>query len=143
MSRSLKHYKAYKQKLLDYASVINVTVEFKSEAGDGIYMPSKRKIRIDDDLDESTEIATFLHELGHAVDDLMSNGLHGSYVSTAYNCVYNGKPTAIQLGKVVKCEEIAWSKGRGIAKKLGIRLGKWYTEEEKAGLKDYKSTETK
>lgn len=139
----LKNYKIYREKILAYAKVVNITVEFKEENSDGVYIPSKSKVRIDDALEEAEEISTLLHELGHALDDKLDSTNFSKSIERAYYQVYKGKPSKIQLDKVIECEKKAWDLGRVIAKKLRINLGKWYNYQESQALKDYRETETK
>lgn len=135
--RSLKHYEKYKEKLLKYASGLELRVEFKEEFSEGIYLPSKRLIRVDTELDESTEIAVLLHELGHAIDDAMTEEALLGPIGKAYSALYKGKPTTKQVTLVLKCEANAWELGKMIAKQLRIPLGKWYDYEITTSLDAY------
>jgi hypothetical protein len=140
--RPLKNYDYYKDKLEQYAAACEITVERKSYAGDGAYMPSQRKVVLDVDLPESTEIATFLHELGHSMDDTLLSKSYEKKLSRAYRAVYEKLPTQSQLQEVIECERRAWIFGRALAKKLRIPLGKWYESEEADALGLYRSVET-
>jgi hypothetical protein len=142
MGRSLKNHDAYLDKLKAYAQACEITVEWKNEDGDGAYIPSLRKIKIDPDLPDSTEIATLLHELGHSLDDTLYSKSVMRVLDRAYKAVYHKKPTQQQLQSVLDCEKRAWTFGRSIAKKLRIPLGKWYAAEEAEALKIYGDTET-
>lgn len=143
VAHTLKNYKKYKTKLLAYAKVVNLKVEFKEESSDGVYIPSRSKIRVDDLLEESEEIATLLHELGHALDDKLDIEAFPKSLERAYKQVYTGKPSKPQLNMVVECEKTAWNLGRVIAKKLRIKLGKWYDHHEAYALKSYINMETR
>lgn len=137
-ARRLKNFDKYLQKLELYARAINIKIEYKEEAGDGIYIPTLRKIRIDPDLEDSTTIATFLHELGHHQDDLTENNMHKSSLHRAYENVYAEKPTVHQVKLVLECETKAWKQAELIASKLKIKLGKWFYSEKTSALKGYK-----
>lgn len=143
LGRPLKNYDFYKKKIIAYAKVISVKLEFAEYQDEGIYFPAKRKIKVDDELEQSTEIAVLLHELGHEMDDFDNSLVTSTGLSNAYRNVYSNIPTKLQLNKVLKCEKTAWNNGRLIAKRIGIRLGKWYDNEEKSALKDYRSNETR
>lgn len=136
----LKHYKEYIERLTLFASAIGVKIEYvESASSDGIWFPAARKIKIDDDLTEQEEIATLLHELGHSMDDILSAEWHKEKrLGRAYTAMYSKKPTKKQVKLVVECEQRAWNYGRDIARRLNIRLGKWYSVSEQDGLKSYR-----
>lgn len=137
--RDLKNYEKYLDKLLKYALGVELKVVFKEEFNEGMYLPSKRMIRVDTDLEQSTEISVLLHELGHAMDDALTEISLQSDVGKAYKAFYKAKPTKKQVTIVVQCEENAWSYGRVIAKNLRIPLGRWYDEEATAAIEEYKT----
>lgn len=139
--KNLKNYHLYLDKLERYAEGIQITVVRKEENGEGVYIPTKRLIRLDPDLEQVEEIATFLHELGHAIDDHFINDKVNPKLERAYRTVYHGKPTSKQVSAVVECEQRAWDNGRKIARILRIPLGVWYTDEEKRCIALYKATE--
>jgi hypothetical protein len=139
--RDLKNYEQYRDKLLGYAQACEINVEYKPEDGDGAWISTRRKIRIDPDLAPSTEIATLLHELGHVLDDTRSKGGMDQRIEKAYHAVYHKKPTRKQHEMVLKRERAAWEHGRGIAKKLRIRLGKWFEDEMAEALREYRAQE--
>ena len=138
--RNLKNYLLYLEKIETYAQVLDIKIEHKTEPSDGVYIPTRRTIRIDPDLDESSDIATLLHELGHAIDDHFSHGGIDPKTEAAYRVVYNGNPSEAQLKLVVEAEKLAWLNGRKIAKALRIPLGKWYDDEEKDAIRLYKKS---
>jgi len=138
MGRPLKNYDIYIDKLKLYAEACEIEIVYRDVPGDGIYMPSKRRISIDKDLPESTEIATLTHELGHAMDDTLYDKRSMKILDKAFPAYYNGTATESQKQAVIECERRAWVFARGIAKKLRIPLGKWFTSEEQEALADYK-----
>lgn len=136
MGRDLKKYDEYLDKIKTYAAAIEIKIERKEEPSDGVYLPTRRVIRVDPDLDESEEISVLLHELGHMLDDVIFM-TDNDEINDAYSKVYVQKLTKKQLEIVLGCEQRAWDNGRGLAKKLRIRLGKWYDIEEKSAMEDY------
>lgn len=135
----LKHYKKYMKRLILFASAIGVKVEYGESSSDGIWFPAVRKIKLDDDLTQAEEVATLLHELGHSMDDILSAQWKTEQVlGKAYTAMYSKKPTKKQVKLVVECEKRAWDYGRDIARRLNIRLGKWYDTSEHDGLKSYR-----
>lgn len=137
--RKLKNFERYKDKVLLYAEALHITMEFREYAQDGVWYPSKNKIVIDPDMTNTEELATILHELGHATDDvLMEPSRARTKLEVAYGAVYAKTHNQAQLDLVVGCEKQAWSNGRKIATQMKIKLGKWYDEEEKIAIRDYK-----
>lgn len=139
MGRTLKNHDLYMEKLLAYAYACEITIEYKEMDGDGSYVPSRRKVKLDKDLPESTEVATLLHELGHSLDDNLTDKKIELVMDKAYKAFYKRSANKRQVEHVVECEKRAWVYGRGIAKKLRIPLGKWYDEEERTALEGYTS----
>jgi len=137
MGRKLPKYEEYLEKLVRYCEATELSVEHKEYEGDGAYMPNRRTIVIDRDLDESTEIATLLHEIGHSMDDSLKDPKTLKKYDKAYTAFYKNEATDKQKKIVLECETKAWEYGRGIAKKLRIKLGKWYDVEQESALKDY------
>lgn len=137
MGRTLARFTEYKAKLLLYAKTLEIRVTYKAEDGDGKYMPSCRTIVIDPDLDESSEIATLLHELGHATDDTLYTRAAYKRLSRAYQVIYRQKPTRAQKKAVLECERRAWFFARSVAKQLRIPLGKWFEKEAQTNLSEY------
>jgi Zn-dependent peptidase ImmA (M78 family) len=140
--RKLKNYDKYLEKIEHYAQACEITIKYGQEDGDGSYSPARRTVKIDENLSDSAELATLLHELGHVLDDSTRQRFEEPKLSSAYNAVYNKKPTKKQIELVLECEEAAWVYARAIAKKLRIPLGKWFDDEMKDGLDSYRETET-
>jgi uncharacterized protein with von Willebrand factor type A (vWA) domain len=88
-------------------------------------------------LDDSTEIATLLHELGHQFDDALKDPKKRKKYDKAYPAFYKGQASEKQKKLVLECEKRAWEYGKAIAKKLRIKLGKWYEHEKEQALKEY------
>jgi hypothetical protein len=137
VGRKLKKYDEYLEKLLTYAQACEIEVIYTEVEGDGQYVPTQRKITIDESLEDSTEIATLMHELGHSTDDALKDPKKLKKIDKAYKAFYSGESTEKQKKLVLECEEKAWFYGRGIARKLRIPLGKWYDLEQTEALKDY------
>lgn len=137
MGRNLKRYDEYRDKIMAYMEACAINFEFAPEPDEGAYLASRRLIRIDPDLDESTEIATMLHELGHLTDDTLLTGPKFKRISLAYKAFNEKYHSPSQMRLILQCEQRAWMYGRGIAKKLQITLGKWYDDEEKEALAEY------
>lgn len=131
----LPKYEDYKKRLENYAKAHSVKLEYGDE---DIFIPSRNKIRLDANSEESTEIAALLHELGHFLDFLTVNPQDTHRSHKAYEAYYKSKHTAKDGKLVLASEKKAWDLGREIAKRLKIRLGKWYDREEKAALKAYR-----
>lgn len=140
MGRPLKNFDTYKDKLQAYIDACELTIEYREVDGDGAYLPSRRVIKLDKDLPESTEIATILHECGHSTDDALHDPFSEKKLDKAYKAFYNDKATYNQKKAVIECEQRAWIFARGIAKKLRIPLGKWFDAEEKESLKSYQES---
>lgn len=140
MGRVLKNFDLYMDKLRLYAEACELIVEYKDIDGDGIYLPSKRKIQLDKDLPESTEVATFLHELAHTMDDALHDPCTEKKLDRAYKAFYKDRASYDQKHLVIACETRAWTYARGIAKKIRIPLGKWFYEEEEEALKSYQES---
>jgi hypothetical protein len=143
MGRSLPKYDDYLQKLEHYAEASAVEIVRKEYDSDGAYIPQYRTIILDKDLEESSEIAVLLHELGHQLDDAFQNKTIEKNLDRAYKAAYNKTPTEAQLQLVVDCEARAWECGRAIAKKLRIKLGKWYDKEVTSAMDFYRSIKTR
>lgn len=138
--RSLKNYDKYLQKLELYAKAIKFKILYVKYDGDGAYIPSKRLIKIDEDLSESDIIGTLLHELGHVADShsFLSNGASNN-LEKAYTATYKKKnPTNKQIKLVLECEKRAWKEAETIAKLLKIKLGKWYYKGKQEALNSYR-----
>lgn len=140
--RDLKNYNTYIDKLNAYASGNNIKVIYREEDSDGLYIPTRRTVVIDQDLDPTVEIAVFLHELGHSIDQHLicdPNTELSNKVEKAYRAIYKGKYTRKQLNIVLTREKEAWTCGEFIAKQLKIRLGKWYFDIRDSYLSSYKT----
>lgn len=138
--RKLKHHDKYLQRLELYCKACDIKIKYvDKEIGGGAYDPHLRKLYVDEDLLESAEVAVFLHELGHSLDDTLVPTKASKKLSKAYKAVYSGRSSRKQLRAVIRCEKRAWHYARGIAKKLRIKLGVWFDAVEKYCLKNYKS----
>ena len=134
-----KNYIKYRKVLTSYAKAIKIRIVYAPDAGDGSYIPARRKIRIDPDLTESSQIATILHELGHVLDDaVVPPGNVRNKIQAAYGRIYTKNFTKQQRQVVLRCEKRAWNYGRAIASILNIKLGQWYDKEEKEALDAYR-----
>lgn len=140
ISENLKHYKKHLRKLVKFANALGIKVEFKHEVSDGVFIPWKRKIRIDDSMTETETVATLLHEIGHMLDDLTDLYSSPSKIAASYHAVYYSKPTRVQKAAVLACETRAWNIGRLVAKQLKIRLGAWYLHYANLSLQTYQET---
>lgn len=138
--RDLKHYDKYLDILQIYAKVIGIKIQFTNYEQDGCWIPSARKVKIDPNMSQMDEISTILHELGHAIDDAFEMSGGQGPLDEAYIAMYAEKATKPQKKLVIKAERKAWENGRVIAKLLGIRLGKWYTDIAKQAIDDYKKS---
>ena len=138
MGRPLKNFDIYLDKLKLYAEACEIEIVYRDVPGDGAYIPTKRRINIDKDLPESTEIATLSHEMGHAMDDTLYDKRSMKILDKAFPAYYAGTATEAQKQAVIECERRAWVFARGIAKKLRIPLGKWFTNEESEAMSAYR-----
>lgn len=132
----LKNYTKYIHVIKLYAKILRIKIVYKDYPCDGSYVPSRRQLVIDNDLDEPDEIATLLHELGHHLDFEMD---YPASLARAYTSYYKNKHSKKQYSLVKQRERAAWDYGKVIAKKLGIRLGKWYAIIRRDSLRTYKS----
>lgn len=134
----LKNYAVYLQKLLLYSEAMGLRVFSKTDPGDGSFDHNNNSITIDPDLAESSEIATLLHELGHAFDYHLLNDKISPKIWAAYDKVYSEAHNDTELQTVIDAEIRAWENGKVIAKRLKIPLGKWYAYERKTALTNYR-----
>lgn len=135
----LKHYDHYRDLLEAFAQSLGITVTYDDSDGEGAYVPSRNKIKLDPDMSEAREIAVFLHELGHVLDDTTIDYSPTGELDAAYRAIYTKRYSKKQHAIVLRCEKRAWKYGRALAKKLKIRLGKWYDTVEKENLHTYKT----
>ena len=135
----LKHYDDYKARLINFALAHEIEVRFVP-GGEDAWLPAKRIIRIDEEQSDVDKIASLLHELGHAIDELTNiNEKKIAELEDAYKVVYTAKRISSKRKRtVLSHERKAWKIGRAIAKVLKIRLGKWYTDIEHRCLEAYK-----
>ncbi len=136
---NLRNYDRYFLILENYARANGVTIEYRDEPGSGAWVPSRRKIVLDPGLSQSFEIAVLLHELGHLLDDTLFDKKREAKLDKAYGADHGGSATASQRALILLCEERAWNFGRGVAKKLRIRLGKWYDKAVAESLQSYRN----
>jgi hypothetical protein len=139
VGRKLPKYRDYYDKLVLYIAACELTLERREVGGDGEYIPNRRVIALDIDLDESSEIAILLHELAHSFDDALANPKTLKKLDKAYSAMFKNEANEKQAALILECEKRAWTYGRAIAKKLRIPLGAWYDKEEKSGLEGYVS----
>lgn len=136
----LKYYESYCMRLRNYAAANGIQVVYKDHGIEGEWDPRTSSVIIDTEQSQSSEIASFLHELGHSLDDLVSKpDTYDSKVFRAYHSMYTNKATARQKELVLQIEQTAWKNGRDIASRLKIRLGKWYDQAEAYCLKSYRT----
>jgi len=136
----VKNYDIYLSRLINFAKALGIKMTWKPDIGcDGLYDPISHQVEIDNELDNDEEIATILHELGHAMDEYRVERLDQPRRMKAYTAWYDGKDTKLQRKLVIEEEIIAWKIGRLIAKQLKIPLGKWYDYNQKAGLAVYRA----
>ena len=140
MGRPLPNHDIYMEKLSLYAEACEITIEYRDIDGDAAYIPSRRVIKLDKDMPESTEVAALAHELGHCNDDALQDDVLWKKIDKAYQVFYKGSANKKQKILVLECEQRAWDHAKGICKKLRIPLGKWFTEEEKDSLDSYKES---
>lgn len=138
--RDLPKYESYIQRLLLFSKASHLKIVYSNKLDCmGYYSPEKNLIALDSDLSEAEEVAVFLHELGHFVDDeLKYDSKLYAKVNKAYSR-YNTKKrlTKSQFRLIMNCERRAWKYGVFIAKKLKIPLGSWFFQVRKSCLRAY------
>lgn len=136
--RKLKGFVGYKSRLELYAMAVGIRIEYTEHEDESAYVPSRSMIKLHDGLSNSEEIAIFLHELGHAMDDAFRNRVEEQSLSRAYVAVYEKRSTEGQDALVYECERRAWRFGKAIAKRCRIRTGKWYDKVRNECLACYR-----
>lgn len=138
MGRSLPNYTEYLHKIKLYLRICGIKLVRREVATEAAWIPSRREISVDWDLDESTEIACILHEIGHSLDDALrrQEKLHDK----AYTAFYAGKATRRGRLVVKACEIRAWNNAEAIARTLQIPCGRWFKHERRRLLKTYSSS---
>ena len=133
-------------KLLKYAKSCNFKVIYASCNASAEWNPKTKTITLSHDyFNNKAEIAFFLHELGHALDDAQQTDKgYVKYLDLCYrrfNKLINTNKkiyiTENQKYSVIFTEYRAWKNARDIAKLLRIKLGDWFYKEEFEGLKTY------
>jgi uncharacterized protein GlcG (DUF336 family) len=71
------------------------------------------------------------------MDDALKDPSQEKAIDKAYTAFFINKATKKQKEIVYECERKAWEYGKALARRLKIRLGKWYLVEQEAYLKDY------
>lgn len=134
----LKKYEAYIDRLSFYACALNIDITYSdSIEHDGFYNDATKRITLCEGLDDSSEVATLIHELGHAVDDTFRPSPRS--LDRAYQKDFTNTPlTRRQKAMILACERSAWRSGRVIAKRLKIPLGKWFDDEEAESMRIYR-----
>lgn len=133
---TLKYYDEYLARLKKYTKASGIKLWLDDM--ESSYSPAARRLRLDTDLEQTHVIASFLHELGHSLDDSLAARSSRS-LDKAYTAIYKEKHTPKQMDLVIECEKRAWEYGRKIAKILKIRLGKWYDDYQKECLAAYRT----
>lgn len=133
----LKHYDDYLERLTNFADAIGVKIRFtKYDNDDAKWSPAKSTISLDEDMSQTDMIASFLHELGHALADLVLDT--DQSMIEAYSKIYDeGRYTKKHKKIVIAIERQAWYIGRLIAARLKIKLGAWFTQCQKDSLNSY------
>lgn len=135
MRGDLKHYDLYLKRINLFLKSLGVKVK---KNGEYKYVISKRTVTVETGEDETTHIASFLHEAGHMLDHMINESFNNTTISKAYGRIYTTKYSTSDLSVVLIVEKRAWNYGRILAKNLGIGLGKWYDKEEKEALASYR-----
>ena len=97
MGRPLPNYEEYFDKIAVYCEAVDLVIERKECDSDGLYVPTRRRIVIDRDLDESSEIAVLLHEIGHTLDDALKDQCEEKKIDRAYTAFYKNEATKKQV----------------------------------------------
>ncbi len=136
---TLKHYDRYIASITNFASALDIEIVYKPYDDSAAWFPGTSKIIMDDNVSQTEEVASLLHELGHAVSDLFDTpDADIKAIEKAYGVIYkDAQVSAKNLSVVLATEHRAWNTGREIAKRLKIRLGKWYTDIEQECIEAY------
>lgn len=134
----LKNYKKYFIRLYNYSLANGIDLVRDEEPDGGSYSPARSKITVSDELTNSTEIAIILHELGHAIDQLVLKEKDMVRLDNAYRTYYSTNNSYRRANKVLQSEMRAWRYGEAIAKRLKIHTGSWFKKAKKDCLSVYK-----
>lgn len=136
-------FNKYKRLLDEYSSVSRIDVSYKDLKGksDAEWRAgTKKQILLSVNVVKfENEIANYLHELGHMRDDF---SFHPEKMNRSIDKAYERHNKGLSLTKnqkkiILETEYRAWMQGRGIAKQMGIRLGKWYDNEVEWAIYSY------
>lgn len=143
-SMKLEVYNKNYNKLLKYAESSSIKVVYLSTNSEAEWSKESKTIRINSEHYGNTkELALFLHELGHCIDDFRQSKEFLKQSSLSYkhfNRVINNQQSRMSSKTkycVIETEFRAWNNGISLAKQLGIRLGKWFYKEMDQGIKAY------
>jgi hypothetical protein len=137
MRKHLRNFDTYYDKIVVYGKAIGIAIEVKPEDCEGMYLPSRRVIRIDDELSETATIAILLHEFGHHYDGAGLDANTHMELNDAYEAIAKDKATTRHKAIHIAHERKAWDCGRIIARNLKIPLGKWYEDVRLDCLKSH------
>ncbi len=131
-------YQDYLQRLKDYADLCGIRVIYHDLDGDdGAYYG--RTIELRDSLEDTEEVAVFLHELGHFIHESKTRYKASKRLNRAYDKFNRGTPlTRHQKALILVCERRAWVEGASLARQLKIPRGQWFQKEMRAGLSAYR-----
>lgn len=140
----LEVYNKNYNKLLKYSESSGIKVVYEKTNSEAEWLKEKKTIRINTEHYGNTkELALFLHELGHCIDDFKQTKEFLKKSSQSYkhfNRVINqqqSRMTSKTKFDVIDTEYRAWVNAISLAKQLGIRLGKWFYKEMDQGIKEY------
>lgn len=124
-------------RLENFTRMLGIKLVRRAQDSEGSYSRQSRTIQLDEDNSEVQDVAVLLHELGHAVDEMLIDDKIRKTINEAYALVYRTKVSKNQRNLVMNNEVRAWMYGRSIARQLKIRLGKWYSDQEFMCLRRY------
>lgn len=122
-----KSHKAAWAKLTVFATSLGIEIVSEDEPGEAAWVPSRNVIKIDPDLEGAEALAALLHELGHALDQIV-NGFPSEAIERAYANTRISQTSIEDRELMLKHETDAWRIGRALAKRLKIRLGRWFDD---------------